>query len=248
MDPADFYTGLVAELYAPLRAHVPDPEPYAELLRARGGPALELGCGDGDPLLELRRRGLEVEGVDSSADMLERCRLAAGREGLSVVLHHQRMEDLALESRYRTIFLAGPTFTLLPDDDTARRALAAIRHHLTPDGVAVVPLWVPPRPDPAEVGRVKEVVDEDGATLRCTVIAQRRDERRRTQTTQLRYEMYCPQETATTQRDWLLHWYSPDGFATLAQQSGLRVQRAVRPDGSPAGPDADEFTVWLQPE
>ncbi|WP_407061585.1 methyltransferase domain-containing protein [Actinomadura napierensis] len=33
---------------------------------------MELGCGDGDPLLELRRRGLDVDGVDSSADKLER--------------------------------------------------------------------------------------------------------------------------------------------------------------------------------
>lgn len=35
-------------------------------------PAQELGCGDGDPLHELRRRSLEVDGVDSSADVLER--------------------------------------------------------------------------------------------------------------------------------------------------------------------------------
>ena len=47
-----------------------------------------LGCGDGDPLLALRAEGLDVEGLDSSADMLDRCRVRADAAGLDVVLHH----------------------------------------------------------------------------------------------------------------------------------------------------------------
>ena len=43
----------------------------------------------------------------------------AAEAGVDVVLHQQRMEELDLPRRYRTIFLAGPTFTLLPDDDAA---------------------------------------------------------------------------------------------------------------------------------
>lgn len=61
MDAADFYTGIVAELYGP---------PYAAFIRQAGMPALEPGCGDGDPLLELCRRGLDVDGVESSTDLL----------------------------------------------------------------------------------------------------------------------------------------------------------------------------------
>ncbi|MGW2161297.1 class I SAM-dependent methyltransferase [Nonomuraea sp. NPDC001699] len=125
MDPADFYTGIVAELYGPLKSFTQDPEPYAAFVERAGVPALELGCGDGDPLLELRHRGLEVDGVDSSADMLERLRRRAGEQGVTADLFHQRMESLDLPRRYRAIFLAGPTFTLLPDDATARPPCAA---------------------------------------------------------------------------------------------------------------------------
>lgn len=89
-------------------------------------PALELGCGDGDPLLDLRRRGLDVEGVDSSADMLQRCRRRARKQGVDVVVYHQRMEALDLPRRYRAIFLAGPTFNLLPDDSIALAAAPAL--------------------------------------------------------------------------------------------------------------------------
>src|SRR6478735_4388662 len=49
VDPADFYTGLVAELYAPLRSGTPDADRYVRFVREHGEPALELGCGDGDP-------------------------------------------------------------------------------------------------------------------------------------------------------------------------------------------------------
>src|SRR4051794_24900290 len=72
-EASQFYTGIVAEIYAPLRSRVPDPEPYARFIAASGEPALELGCGTGDPLLDLRARGLDVEGLDASADMLARC-------------------------------------------------------------------------------------------------------------------------------------------------------------------------------
>jgi SAM-dependent methyltransferase len=47
-------------------------EPYAAFIEAAGQPALELGCGDGEPLLELLRRGYDVDGVDSSQGMLDR--------------------------------------------------------------------------------------------------------------------------------------------------------------------------------
>ncbi|MEU4203514.1 class I SAM-dependent methyltransferase [Streptomyces sp. NPDC026294] len=87
MDPADFCTGLVSESFAPLRSFSPDPEAYTALLREVGGPALERGCGDGDPLLAPRRRGLDVEGVDSSADMLERCRHLADGGSALIPLH-----------------------------------------------------------------------------------------------------------------------------------------------------------------
>src|SRR5688572_32785020 len=123
MEPASFYTGIVADLYAPLKSRSQDPDPYARFIEASGQPALELGCGDGEPLLDLRRRDLDVDGVDSSADMLAICRRRAAADGLEVTVHHQAMESLDLPRRYRSIFLAGPTFNLLPDDETARAAL-----------------------------------------------------------------------------------------------------------------------------
>ncbi len=238
MDPADFYTGIVAELYGPLKSFSHDPEPYAAFIQQAGMPALELGCGDGEPLLELRRRGLDVDGVDSSADMLERLRRRADEQDIRATVFHQRMEALNLPRRYRAIFLAGPTFTLLPDDATALAALRAIRAHLAEGGTALVPLFTP-EPTPAEqIGRVRTAVAPDGAELRLSVIAEQRDETARTQTTLLRYERHHDSESTIEDRPWTMHWYTRDQFERLATTAGLAVTAVTDPDGKPAPADA----------
>ncbi|MFF3208110.1 class I SAM-dependent methyltransferase [Streptomyces sp. NPDC002962] len=246
MDPADFYTGIVADLYRPLKSFSQDPEPYAAFVQQVGGPALELGCGDGDPLLELRRRGLDVEGVDSSADMLERLRLRAEEQGIPATVFHQRMEALDLPRCYRAIFLAGPTFTLLPDDSTALAALRRIRAHLTDDGIALVPLFTP-APTPAEqIGRVRTATAPDGAELRVSVVAEQRDEQARTQTTLLRYERHHGSESSVVERPWVLHWYPRDTFEELATAAELTVTAVTDQHGKPALADATDLQFRLQ--
>ncbi|WP_105974439.1 class I SAM-dependent methyltransferase [Streptomyces geranii] len=238
MHPADFYTGIVADLYGPLKAHSQDPEPYADFIHQVGMPALELGCGDGEPLIELRRRGLDVDGVDSSGDMLERLRRRADVQGIAVTVFQQRMEALDLPRRYRAVFLAGPTFTLLPDDATALAALRGIRAHLAEGGTALVPLFTP-EPTPAEqLGRVRTASAPDGAELRVSVVDERRDETARTQTTLLRYERHLGSDSTVEERPWTMHWYSGEQFEELALRAGLVVTTVTDTDGKPTPADA----------
>jgi SAM-dependent methyltransferase len=244
-DPAAFYTGLVAELYAPLRGSTPDADIYDRFIRAAGEPALELACGGGDPLLELRRRGIDVEGLDSSVDMLDRARAAARRLGLEIVVYQGDMRDFDIGCTYRSIFLAGPSFNLVPSDADAVRALRRIRAHLDPAGRALVPLFVPPPVDPTTIGRATEAELEGGDHISCTVVAVERDEHGRTQITRLRYVRDGPRGHAETERDWLLHWFSPPRFAELASEAGLTVNRCTEWDGSPATDASTGFAAVL---
>ncbi len=95
---ADFYTGIVTDVYAALRSTTFDAGRYLEFVRDAGQPALELGCGDDGPFLELLRRGIDIDGVDSSQDMLDRCQAQADIEGLRIATYCQPMQDLALPS------------------------------------------------------------------------------------------------------------------------------------------------------
>lgn len=246
IEPALFYTGLVAELYEPLRSVTQDPDPYARFIGVSGEPALELGCGDGHPLLVLRGRGIDVEGVDSSADMLDRCRRTADAKGLEVVLHHQKMESLDLGRRYRSIFLAGPTFNLLPDDGVVAGALDGIRRHLDDGGSALVPLFVP-RPTPSDqLGEVRQATEEDGSVIRVAAVVERRDEGERLVETVMRYERSRGDATTVVERTWVLHWHSQVAFRSLAAAAGLETVAVLDAEGAPAGEGADQFAFWLQ--
>lgn len=246
MDPADFYTGIVADLYGPLKSFRETADEYVDFIESRGQPALELGCGDGEPLLELRRRGLDVEGIDSSADMLGRLRRRAAAAGLVVVVHHQKMEELDLGRRYRSIFLAGATFTLLPDDQAALKTLRAIRAHLASGGSALVPLLIPGPTPIDQLGQAREAAGPGGTVLRVSVQSEEIDERTRTRQSLLRYERVAAGESTVAERVWTLHWHTPDGFRELAAAAGLATTAIVDGDGRPASADATEFTVTLR--
>ena len=178
--------------------------------------------------------------------MLDRCRRRAIEQDLDVVVHHKRMELLDLPRRYRTIFLAGPTFNLLPDDALATGALLCIRAHLDEGGSALIPLFVPPATPPEEIGRVREVVEPDGSVIRCSAIAEVRDEVDRRQETMLRYERVRGDTSTVVDRAWILHWYSQDRFRALAASVGLATVMVLDPEGGPAAETADALAFWLQ--
>ncbi len=246
-DPALFYTGIVAQLYGALRGTGPfDPTPYARFIERSGQPALELGCGEGDPLLDLLAMGLDVEGLDSSPDMLARCRDAAHARGLAVTLHEQPIESMQIERLFSSIFLAGPTFNLLPDDATALRALERIRVHLAPGGSVLIPLFIPRPTKPTAFGRFRTRTSEDGTEMRFSAVSEARDDVARTQITTLRYELHTAESSEVVERPWMLHWYTQDGFRSLVEASGLGVSRVMSDAGQPAGADDQSFNFVLR--
>ena len=239
--PSQFYTGIVAELYRHLRSEVFDPAPYARLIEAYGQPALEMGCGDGDPVLDLIQQGYEVEGLDSSADMLARCRVAAVERGIEVVLHEATFESMDLGRCYRSIYFAGATFNLIPTDEGAEAALARIAAHLETGGAVLIPLFVPAAEAPDSEGSAKEQADSDGSVMRLTTLDSIRDEAARTQRTGLRYERLLDGAVVDSDdRSWLLHWHTKGAFAEMAARAGLQVIQVFEQPSS-------EFTFLLTP-
>jgi trans-aconitate methyltransferase len=246
VDPADFYTGIVVDVYGPLRGSVSDPRTYARFISRWGEPALELGCGDGHPLLTLRAEGLDVHGLDSSADMLAKLRRTAAERSIDVTVHHSTIEQMDLGTTFRSIFLAGPTFNLIVDDPTAGAALARIRNHLDPAGAALIPLFIPDPVPERHLGHVREHVDDRGRALRVTATSSDRYEAGRLQTTVLRYEIIDGDDHQVVERPWVLHWHTPAGFRELAAGAGLEVSAVFASDGSPAADDATEFAFVLR--
>jgi SAM-dependent methyltransferase len=247
MEPADFYSGIVVDAYTKLKSTTFEAEPYLTFVRTHGEPGLEIGCGDGEPLLELCAAGLDVDGVDSSLDMVERCRENAAGRGLAVQVFHQRAEDLKLDRRYASIYFAGPTFNLLADDKTALRSLVAIREHLTDDGTALIPLWVPDPTPGDELGVTRTTEDRPGVELRYTPLSESYDREQRTRITTTRYERVAPTGTEVADREWVIHWHTPDSFHRLCTDAGLQVTRIVDDEtNEPASDAATSFTATVR--
>ena len=152
------------------------------------------------------------------------------------------MESMALGRTYRSIYLAGPTFNLLTDDDAAQRALARIRDHLDEGGSALGPLFIPRPGAVGAVGVTREAREPDGSVIRFTTVSQRTDEEARLQTSLLRYERVGDE---IVEREWVLHWHTQDGFRALAEAVDLQVAAVLDPTGAPAAADAEMFVFWL---
>lgn len=225
LPPSEFYTGLVADLYRPLRSTTFPADRYRQLLLRLGEPGLELGCGDGDPLLDLRGSGLDVDGIDSSPDMIERLHRRAADQNLAVNAWVADMQTMRLPRAYRTVFLAGPTFNLLPDDRAMGRALSSIAGALAADGTAVIPLFEPEPVGPDEIGALTRRTTPTG-WIGWKIVKAARDADTRTQTLTLRYERVDSGASEVLERDWVIHWIDLDGFAELARHAGLRVDSA----------------------
>jgi SAM-dependent methyltransferase len=131
------------DVWIPVDAEFPDDVVLEAVVREGDGPALELGCGTGRPLLRFLAAGLHVEGLDSSADMLAICRRHAAERGLSPVLHHGSMAPLGLDRSYATIYCPAGSFSLLDDPEVALEALASYRDHLRPGGALALTMSVP---------------------------------------------------------------------------------------------------------
>jgi SAM-dependent methyltransferase len=149
-----WHHGLVARWWAAKLAEPSELAFYGDVIRKFGEPALDLACGTGRLLVPLLAQGLDVDGVDLSADMLAWCRQRAATQGVEPKLWDQGMRELDLPHRYRTIFICD-SFGIGGSRKDDREALHRIFTHLQPGGALVVhtgfpyddeaewPLWLP---------------------------------------------------------------------------------------------------------
>jgi len=142
VEPDVEYVGLIAETWDALRGDTSGWEDrafYLAVIRERGEPVLDVGCGTGRLLLDFLALGIDIDGVDNSEEMLALCRRKARRLGLTPNIRLQRMEQLDLPRRYRTILVPSSSFQLLLEPSDAREAMRCFHDHLQPGGTLVMP-------------------------------------------------------------------------------------------------------------
>ncbi|MGH3097688.1 MAG: class I SAM-dependent DNA methyltransferase [Streptosporangiales bacterium] len=131
---------------------------------AGSGPALELAIGTGRIALPLRERGIRVDGIELSPDMVARLREKPGGAEVEVT-----MGDMARASApgqgYALAYLVFNTlYNILTQDDQVR-CFENVARHLAPGGVFVVEGSVPPADAPTQQFLAAERVANDQVVL-----------------------------------------------------------------------------------
>jgi SAM-dependent methyltransferase len=209
---------------------------YLALAARTGGPVLELAVGTGRLAVPLAAAGFAVTGVDTDPAMLARARLRADEAG-STVGRRVRLVDgdartvrLADAGAFGLAFIGLNSIFLVGGRADQAAAVATLRAHLAPGGLAVIDAWLPDADDLARYdGRlVLEWVRDDAQTGRTV-----------TKTGSATYDPASGSVRLTTIFDegrpgepgvrWIrtdeLRLVGPDDLAGFAEAAGLEVEQ-----------------------
>ncbi|SCL63940.1 class I SAM-dependent methyltransferase [Micromonospora peucetia] len=194
----------------------PDPAPAIGFLAelADGGPALELAIGTGRVALPLAERGVAVEGIEASPEMVSKMRAKPGGDGIPVAIGD--MADVPVTGPYRLAYLVFNTLFNLVDAERQAACFRNVARVLAPGGAFVIETFVP---DPADFDRDEQVqmraVTEDSATIRVHQYD--------------RAAQTFVRQTITFDRDgvhlrpFAMRYLWPEQIDELAERAGLRL-------------------------
>jgi SAM-dependent methyltransferase len=140
-DPAKSFLGEAAEQYdRHLRGDEDDAVAFLAGL-AGGGPALELAIGTGRIGLPLAARGVAVEGIDLSPDMVAQLRKKPGGDAIPVTIGD--FSEVPVSGTYRLIYVVYNTFFNLLEQEQQVRCFENVAAHLSEGGSFVIEARVP---------------------------------------------------------------------------------------------------------
>lgn len=150
------YGDRFADVYDDWYGDVTDVEACTAALAelAAGGAVLELGVGTGRLALPLAARGVEVHGIDSSADMLAQLRAKPGAEAVQVTCGDMLDLDVVGPERFAVVLVAFNTLFNLASAAEQQRCFEQVAAVLADGGVFVVEAFVPADDDAGASGTV----------------------------------------------------------------------------------------------
>lgn len=221
----------------------PDPAPAVDFLAARAaaGPVLELAVGSGRVALPLAARGLAVDGIEASPEMVDLLRAKPGGDAIPVVVGD--MADVGVPGPYPLVYLVFNTLFNLTAAGAQEACLRNVARVLAPGGAFVVEAFVP---DPAGFDRNEREVQVRSVT--DTAVTVRVHQYDRAAQTFVRQTITVTDGGVRLQ-PFGMHYRWPEQIDELAATAGLHLEaRYAGWDGAPFGPDSpSHVSVYRKP-
>ena len=197
-----------------------DIEYYSEKLQQVKMPILEAGVGTGRMLIPLLQKGLTVDGLDLSAEMLTQCKINLEKYGLSAKLYQQNLLELSLSQKYGAIIMPTGSFCLLPKEHVGL-VLASFFAHLEKDGKVIIDLELPINFKSGEMSSYSYPLDDDRG-IQFTSYSQEIDWISQKVSYIHKYELIKQGEIQKTEvSNFVLYWYGILEFELLLKSAGF---------------------------
>lgn len=141
----NYYGKLSSEVYdmdKPIGHSFGDVEFYMSRLESCKGAILEPATGTGRMLIPLLEKGLNIEGFDSSKEMLNICENNCRKRNLNPKLFEAKMESFSQDTKYDAIIVPTGTFLLLNKREDSIKALHNFYWHLSNGGRLIVDIFL----------------------------------------------------------------------------------------------------------
>ena len=120
--------------YEALRTPSGDVDFYVEEARNAGGPVVEFGCGTGRVLVPTAEAGVEITGVDSSRDMLDKARENLNGRGVTAELRLGDMLEHVVGKKFSLVTIPFRSLAHIIETEDHIRLFRNMRRHLAPGG------------------------------------------------------------------------------------------------------------------
>jgi SAM-dependent methyltransferase len=205
---------------------------FRQVIEDNPGPALDIGCGTGRLLVRYLTYGLDVDGLELSADMLAICRRKAAAKGFQPTLFQQNMITMSLSKKYRTIVVPCGSFMLVLDHEEAKQTMRRFYEHLEPGGMLALSMFTMFGPDKdIKIGEWEHrwTIDlEDGRTLEVDFITDTVDQVEQIYRGQRHYKLFRAGKMIREQiLEDTFRWYSANEIRLLLELTGF-VQIEIR--------------------
>jgi SAM-dependent methyltransferase len=140
------YGNLSTEVYdldKPVGTSFGEVEYYAQLLTGIHGRVLEPAVGTGRVLIPLLQAGFDVDGYDTSPEMLAVCHERCRERGLEPSIREADMTTFIAPGEYAAVIVPSGSITLLDGREQTTRALESFRACLQPSGRLAIDVGAP---------------------------------------------------------------------------------------------------------